>query len=104
APNLPEAAGWNAADILKAGAIFLHLQRILERTRADLAARRTHVAIAELERRAERHTPRGFAAALRSKAAEGPAIIAELKKSSPSKGLIREDFEPEALARTLVAN
>jgi indole-3-glycerol phosphate synthase len=82
----------------------LHLQRILERTRADLAARRAATPIAALERRAEQHAPRGFAAALRSKAQQGPAIIAELKKASPSKGLIREDFDPEALAKTLAVN
>jgi indole-3-glycerol phosphate synthase len=78
-----------------------HLQRIVERTRADLAARRERVPMAELERRAAEHTPRGFARALREKAAAGPAVIAELKKASPSKGLIREDFEPAALAAEL---
>jgi indole-3-glycerol phosphate synthase len=49
------------------------------------------------------HTPRGFAAALRRAAASGPAIIAELKKASPSKGLIRASFEPASLARSLQA-
>ncbi len=78
-----------------------HLQRIVEKTRADLAARRERVPVAELERRAAEHTPRGFARALREKAAAGPAVIAELKKASPSKGLIRADFEPAALAREL---
>ena len=52
----------------------------------------------DLEQRAARHTPRGWARALRQKAASGPAIIAELKKASPSRGLIREDFYPETLA------
>lgn len=47
------------------------------------------------------HTPRGFGRSLREAGAEGPAIIAELKKASPSKGLIREDFEPALLAREL---
>ena len=78
-----------------------HLQRIVEKTRADLAARRERVPVAELERRAAEHEPRGFARALREKAAAGPAVIAELKKASPSKGLIRADFEPAALAREL---
>ena len=57
----------------------------------------------ELERGATAHTPRGFAARLKRAAAAGPAIIAELKKASPSKGLIRADFEPGALARELEA-
>ena len=80
------------------------MKKILERTRADVAARRSTVPLAELEARAEQHVPRGFAAALRRRAAEGPAVIAELKKASPSKGLIREEFDPEWLARTLAAH
>lgn len=82
----------------------MHLQRILERTRADLAVRRRETSLAVLEEQASQHTPRGFAAALRRQAEQGPAIIAELKKASPSKGLIRESFEPESLARTLEAH
>ena len=75
-----------------------HLDRILAQTRADLALRRARTPRAGLERKAAAHTPRGFAAALRRAAASGPAIIAELKKASPSKGLIRADFNPESLA------
>ena len=54
-----------------------------------------------LERAAAQHTPRGFLNRLRSASQDGIAIIAELKKASPSKGLIRADFRPSALARDL---
>lgn len=80
---------------------LLHLDRILAQTRDDLAQRSTHTPLADLERRAALHTPRGFAAALRGAAASGLAVIAELKKASPSKGLIRRNFEPASLARDL---
>src|ERR1700691_4604726 len=55
----------------------------------------------DLERRAERHAPRGFRRGLESKSRDGIAVIAELKKASPSKGLIRAEFHPAELAREL---
>src|SRR5438067_11459679 len=54
-----------------------------------------------LRARAQTHTPRGFRKALARAAERGPAVIAELKKASPSKGLIRSEFSPGALAREL---
>ncbi len=77
------------------------LDRILTQTRHDLALRQAATSREDLERRAAAHTPRGFAAALKQAANTRPAVIAELKKASPSKGLIREHFDPAALAQTL---
>ena len=72
-------------------------------TRATVAAARERVPLAELERLASAHQPRGWAAALRHKAAASSAIIAEIKKASPSKGLIRADFDAAWLARRYFA-
>jgi indole-3-glycerol phosphate synthase len=74
------------------------LDTILDSTRATVVAARARVPVAALERQAAAHEPRGWAAALRRKAATGPAIIAEIKKASPSKGLIRADFDVAWLA------
>lgn len=90
-----------ALAILEGEARLLHLDRILAQTRADLDERRQRVPVALLEKAAALHTPRGFARGLQECAASGPAIIAELKKASPSKGLIRKDFEAAPLAREL---
>ena len=75
------------------------LDLILASTRNTVAAAKKTVSLAELERRAALHHPRGWAAALRRKAASGPAVIAEIKKASPSKGLIRPEFDVEWIAR-----
>ena len=76
------------------------LAKICDDKRLHVAARKRAVsqaAMAERARAAE--APRGFAAALGAVADSGrPALIAELKKASPSKGLIRSDFDPPALA------
>ena len=75
------------------------LSTILAATRTTVATAKKAVTLSELEERALRHHPRGWARALKSRAATGPAVIAEVKKASPSKGLIRADFDPEWLAR-----
>lgn len=68
---------------------------------AEIAERKAAMPLAELEEKAWfQQAPRGFAESLRLKLEAGKfALIAELKKASPSKGLIREDFSPTNLAR-----
>jgi indole-3-glycerol phosphate synthase len=75
------------------------LATILATTRASVASAKERVPLGELERRAALHEPRGWAAALRRAAAHKPAVIAEIKKASPSKGLIRADFDVAQIAR-----
>ncbi len=81
----------------------MHLERILAKTRATVAERKLRTPLAELEAMATGHAPRGFARALRARAFDGPAILAEIKKASPSKGLIRPEFDVLTLARQLRA-
>ncbi len=75
------------------------LSEICATKRIEVAARKPlglgHFALAS--------PPRGFEAALRAKAADGFALIAEVKKASPSKGLIRKDFDPPAHAQAYAA-
>jgi len=80
-----------------------HLDTILATTRASVAAAKARVPASELERKAAAHAPRSWAAALRRQSAQGPAIISEVKKASPSKGLIRADFDPAWLAARYAA-
>jgi indole-3-glycerol phosphate synthase len=81
----------------------LYLPEIIEHTRALVARQKPLADFPALERAAAAHIPRGFARALRARAAHGPAIIAELKKASPSRGLIRPNFNPVELAPQLEA-
>ncbi|MGK2952016.1 MAG: indole-3-glycerol phosphate synthase TrpC [Thiobacillus sp.] len=76
------------------------LEKILATKRAEIAAGLASVPLAEMRARAEAVTPlRDFVGALRAKITAGqPAVIAEIKKASPSKGVIRPDFQPAEIA------
>ena len=78
------------------------LQRIVEVKREEIAAARPQRSAGDLQELARAQTaPRGFAAAMRAKVARGDAaVIAEIKKASPSKGVLRENFDPAAIATT----
>src|SRR5258708_14601212 len=82
------------------GTMSTQLDQILAHTLLQVKARKAVADFGLLERKAAAHTPRGFAQGLRAAAQNCPAIIAEIKKASPSKGLIRSDFYPATLART----
>jgi len=86
---------------------YTHLDKILATTRATVVESRERTPVAELHKKLAEHEPRGWASALRPHLIDGqpsrPGIIAELKKASPSKGLIREDFDVSWLARRYVA-
>jgi indole-3-glycerol phosphate synthase len=78
------------------------LERILAVKAEEIAKAQRTVGAAAMRRRAEAaQKPRDFAGALREKIAAGlPAVIAEIKKASPSKGVLREPFDPAAIARS----
>ena len=76
------------------------LKKILARKMEEIDARNRAVSLQELSRRvAEADAPRGFLSALRARVAAGrAAVIAEIQKASPSRGVLREDFEPAQIA------
>jgi indole-3-glycerol phosphate synthase len=79
------------------------LDHILQATRGKVAAAKSVADLRDLERRAEKHIPRGFRQALEKRSEAAVAIIAELKKASPSKGLIRPNFSVAELAKEMEA-
>jgi indole-3-glycerol phosphate synthase len=81
------------------------LERILQVKRAEIAASRERVPQAEVEKRAHEAPPaRDFVGAIRKKLDAGmPAVIAEIKRASPSKGLLRPHFDPAQIAKSYEA-
>lgn len=81
------------------------LERIVARKVEEVAAAKAQISLAEQEARARvADAPRGFARALQRQAAQRhPAVIAEVKKASPSKGVIRADFDPAQIAASYQA-
>ena len=81
------------------------LVRIIRHKAREVAERAGRTPLRVLGERAEAQAaPRGFAQALRSRIAAGePAVVAELKKASPSRGVLREDFDPDRIARDYAA-
>ncbi|HEY3973680.1 MAG TPA: indole-3-glycerol phosphate synthase TrpC [Candidatus Sulfotelmatobacter sp.] len=77
------------------------LERIIAAARVRVAQTKREADLRAMEKRAEQHVPRGFRRALAAKSRGGIAVIAELKKASPSKGLIRAHFNPAELAAEL---
>jgi indole-3-glycerol phosphate synthase len=75
------------------------LDQIMARTLLSVLDRKATADVAELERRAALHLLRGFHASLRQAATLGPSVIAELKKASPSKGVLRDDYKPALIAK-----
>ena len=78
------------------------LERIVAAKRAEFAAAKALLPLRDVEARARAAgAPRDFVAALRSKIENGrPAVIAEIKRASPSRGVLRENFDPASIAKS----
>jgi indole-3-glycerol phosphate synthase len=79
------------------------LDQMVAATRRRIAETKPAADLRPLERQAGNHVPRGFRRGLESKSQNGIAVIAELKRASPSRGLIRSDFDSARLAQELEA-
>ncbi|MGA8733710.1 MAG: indole-3-glycerol phosphate synthase TrpC [Terriglobales bacterium] len=77
------------------------LDQIVAATRRKVAGAKPVADLRQLEQQAGNHVPRGFRRALESASQNGIAVIAELKRASPSRGLIRSDFDSAVLAKEL---
>ncbi|MBI4240917.1 MAG: indole-3-glycerol phosphate synthase TrpC [Candidatus Rokubacteria bacterium] len=81
------------------------LEEIVQEKRRELAGRKAELPLWELQRRCNSFVaPRDFEGALRPRPGRRVALIAELKKASPSRGILAEHFDPVALARTCAAS
>ncbi|HFD87154.1 MAG TPA: indole-3-glycerol phosphate synthase TrpC [Gammaproteobacteria bacterium] len=78
------------------------LKKIIQRKAEEIAERKNTISQAELEKRSQLASPvRGFVASIKNKIDAGQAaVIAEIKKASPSKGVMRENFQPAEIARS----
>ena len=77
------------------------LAQIVAAVRGRVSEARAHQNFGKLEQKAREHKPRGFRRAIQEQASKGVAVLAELKKASPSKGLIRAEFDVQSLATEL---
>jgi indole-3-glycerol phosphate synthase len=89
------------SSIIATSSMTALLDHIVATTRRKVVEAKRGADLRELERRAEQHVPRGFRRTLQERNRSGIAVIAELKKASPSKGLIRAQFLVEELAKEL---